>query len=231
MQNFKEAWKQIVQEEAKQSTTQVISYPAPQLRIDHDKAIWILGEEEFGNQLSFFVAKVFMQTTVFNSNGNLVLKSQIFNPKERSKALVLYSMNGIFTGNLLVEALKRLEEEEFSVINAWVLPIVIVSKEPIKAVWEAKRSALKVLINFMREENLNTLTGHELTVKLVKQKSGVKTWSEPKVVSVKSADSVSDDVLKIAYEYLSEFEQFRTQYNNSLFKNASTSDDDIPLEL
>jgi hypothetical protein len=224
-------WKQIVQEEAKQSSTQTISYPAPQLRINHDKAIWVLGEEELGNQLSFFVAKVFMQTTVFNSNGNLVLKSQIYTPKERSKALVLYSMNGVFTGNLLVEALKRLEEEEFSVINAWVLLIVIVSKEPIKAVWEAKRSALKVLINFMREENLNTLTGHELTVKLVKQKSGVKTWSEPKVVSIKNVDSVSDDVLKIAYEYLSEFEQFRTQYNNSLFKNASTSDDDIPLEL
>jgi uncharacterized HAD superfamily protein len=58
----------------------------------------------------------------------------------------------------------------------------------------------------------------------------VKTWSEPKVVSVKSVDNVSNDVLKIAYEYLSEFEQFRTQYNNSLFKNTS-SDDDIPLEL
>lgn len=230
MQNFKEAWKQIVQEEVKQSTTQAISYPAPQLKIDHDKAVWVLGEEELGNQLSFFVAKTYAQTTVFNSNGNLVLKSQIHTPKERSKALVLYSMNGVFTGSLLIEALKRLDETELTIINAWVLPIVIVAQKPLKAVWEAKRSALKVLINFMREENLSTLTGHELTVKLVKQKSGVKTWSEPKVVSVKSVDNVSDDVLKIAYEYLSEFEQFRTQYNNSLFKNTS-SDDDIPLEL
>jgi hypothetical protein len=231
MQNFKEAWKQIVQEEVKQSTTQAISYPAPQLKIDHDKAVWVLGEEELGNQLSFFVAKTYAQTTVFNSNGNLVLKSQIHTPKERSKALVLYSMNGVFTGSLLIEALKRLDETELTIINAWVLPIVIVAQKPLKAVWEAKRSALKVLINFMREENLSTLTGHELTVKLVKQKSGVKTWSEPKVVSVKSVDNVSDDVLKTAYEYLSEFEQFRTQYNNSLFKNVATSDDDIPLEL
>jgi len=230
-QNFKETWKQLIQEEVKQSTTQMISYPAPQLRINHDKAVWELGEEEFSNQLSFFVVRVYAQTTVFNSNGNLVLKSQIYAPKERTKALVLYSMNGVFTGNLLVEALKRLEETELTIINAWVLPVVVVLKEPVKAVWEAKRSSLKVLINFIREENLSTLTGHELTVKLVKQKSGMKTWSEPKVVSTKTVDGVSDEVLKVAYEYLSEFEQFRTRYNNTIFKNASTSDNDIPVEL
>jgi hypothetical protein len=57
-------------------------------------------------------------------------------------------------------------------------------------------------------------------------------WSEPKVVSVKSVENVSDNVLKVAYEYLSEFEQFRTQYNNTLFKNSADTDlDDIPLEL
>jgi len=231
-QNIRETWKQLIQEEVKQSVSSTISYPAPQLKIDHDKAIWVLGEgQELGNQLSFFVVKTYAQTTVFNSNGNLVLKSQIYTPKERSKTLVLYSMNNLFTGNLLVEALKRLEETELTIINAWVLSIVIVSKELQKAVWEAKRSALKVLINFMREENLSTLTGHLLDVKLVKQKSGVKMWSEPKVVSVKSVESVSDDVLKVAYEFLTEFEQFRNQYNNTLFKNASISDDDTPLEF
>jgi hypothetical protein len=229
MQDLKQAWKQLIQEEAKQSSTQALSYPALQLRIDHDKATWVLEEKDLGNSLSFFVAKVYSQTTVFNSNGNLVLKSQIYAPKERNKALVLYSLNGVFTGNLLVEALKRLEETELTIINAWVLPIIIISNEPQKAVWEAKRSALKVLINFMREENISTLTGHELTVKLVKQKSGVKTWSEPKVVAVNTVDSVSDDVLKVAYEFLSEFEQFRTKYNNSVFSNASEGD--IPLEL
>jgi len=228
MQDVRNVWKQLQAEESKTSAS-VPSYPAPQLRIDHDKAVWMLGEQEIGNQLSFFVCKVYAQTTVFNSNGNLVLKSQIYAPRERNKALVLYSMNGVFTGNLLVEALKRLEEEEFSVINAWVLPIIIVSQEPLKAVWEAKRSSLKVLINFMREENISTLTGHELTVKLVKQKSGVKQWSEPKVIGMKSVDAVSDDVLKVAYEFLSEFEQFRTKYNNSVFSNAP--EDDIPLEL
>jgi hypothetical protein len=233
MQDLRQAWKQLIQEEIKQGATQVLSYPAPQLRINHDKATWILGEgQELGNQLSFFVVKVYAQTTVFNSNGNLVLKSQIYTPRERNKALVLYSINGVFTGNLLVEALKRLEETELTIINAWVLPIVIVAQEPLKAIWEAKRSALKVLINFMREENLSTLTGHELTVKLVKQKSGVKMWSEPKILSVKSVENVSDDILKVAYEYLSEFEQFRAQYNNSLFKNTSDTDlDDLPLEL
>jgi len=232
MQDIRSAWKQILQEEVKQSSTQVLSYPTPQLKIDHDKTVWVLEGQELGNQISLFVVKVYMQTTVFNSNGNLVLKSQIYTPRERSKALVLYSMNGVFTGNLLAEALKRLDEAEFSVINSWVLPIVIVSKELLRAVWEAKRSALKVLINFMREENILTLTGHQLDVKLVKQKSGMKIWSEPKVVSVKSVEIVSDDVLKVAYEYLSEFERFRTQYNNSLFKNTTDSDlDDTPLEL
>jgi hypothetical protein len=232
MQDLKQVWKQILQEEAKQSTTQVLSYPVPQLKINHDKAIWVLGEQELSNQISFFVVKVFAQTTVFNSNGNLVLKSQIYTPRERSKTLVLYSMNNVFTGNLLVEALKRLEETELTIINAWVLPVVIVAQEPIKAVWEAKRSALKVLINFMREENIFTLTGHELVAKLVKQKSGVKTWSEPKIVAVKSVDNVSDEVLKVAYEFLPEFEQFKSQYNNSLFKNTSDTDlDDLPPEF
>jgi len=228
--NIREAWKQILQEEAKQSSTQVLSYPAPVLKIDHNEAVWVFGEgQKLGNQISFFITKVFMQTTVLNSNGNLVLKSQIYVPRERSKALVLYSMNGVFTGNLLVEALKRLEETELIIINAWVLPVVIVAQEPIKAVWEAKKSSLKTLINFMREENLTTLTGHELSVKLVKQKSGMKIWSEPKVVSVKSVDNVSDNILKTAYEFLSEFEQFRSQYNNSLFKNTSDTDlDDLP---
>jgi len=232
MQDIRNAWKQILQEEAKQSTTQMLSYPAQQLRINHDKATWMLGEQELGNQISFFIVKTFMQTTVFNSNGNLVLKSQIYAPRERSKALVLYSMNSVFTGNLLVEALKRLEETELTIINAWVLPVVIVAQEPVKAVWEAKRSALKVLINFMREENLTTLTGHELTAKLVRQKSGVKNWSEPKIVAIKTVDAVSDDVLKVAYEFLSEFEEFRNKYNSGVFRNASDTDlDDIPLEL
>jgi hypothetical protein len=232
MQDLKQVWKQLVQEETKQNTNQVLSYPAPQLRIDHDKAVWVLEEQELGNQISFFIAKVYAQTTVFNSNGNLVLKSQIYTPRERSRALVLYSINGVFTGNLLVEALKRLEETELTIINAWVLPVVIVAQEPIKAVWEAKRSALKVLINFMREENISTLTGHEITAKLVKQKSGVKNWSEPKVVAVKTVDAVSDDVLKVAYEFLSEFEEFRNKYNSGVFKNTSDTDlDNIPLEL
>jgi hypothetical protein len=232
MQDIKQVWKQLMQEEAKQSTAQVLSYPAPQLRIEHDKAVWLLnGEQELGNQLSLFVVRTYAQTTVFNSNGNLVLKSQIYTPRERSKALVLYSMNNVFTGNLLVEALKRLEEEEFTIINAWVLPVVIVSQELTKAVWEAKRSALKVLINFMREENISTLTGHQLDVKLVKQKSGVKMWSEPKVVAVKSVENVDEKVLKIAYEFLSEFEQFRTKYNNSVFSSPENDLDDVPIEL
>jgi hypothetical protein len=227
MQNFKEVWKQLQQEEAK-PTTSLPTYPALQLKINHDKAIWTLGEEqELGNQVSVFIAKTYAQTTIFNSNGNLVLKSQIFTPKERSKALVLYSLGGQFTNTLLVEALKNINEEEFSVINAWILPVVITStKEPVKAVWEAKRSALKSLINFMKEENINSLTGYELTIKLVKQKNGVKIWAEPKVMSMKHVDNIPDNILKTAYEYLTEFEQFRVKYNSAVFRR--TDNDDLP---
>jgi len=227
MQNFKEAWKQLQQEEAK-PTTSLPTYPAQQLKINHDKAIWTLGEEqELGNQVSVFVVKTYAQTTIFNSNGNLVLKSQIFTPKERGKALVLYSLSGQFTNTLLVEALKNINEEEFSVINSWILPVVITStKETVKAVWDAKRSALKSLINFMKEENISSLTGYELTIKLVKQKNGVKVWAEPKVVSMKHVDNLSDDILKTAYEYLTEFEQFRVKYNSAVFRR--TDNDDLP---
>lgn len=230
MQDIREAWKQLQQEEAK-PTTSLPTYPAPQLRINHDKAIWMLGEEqELGNQMSVFIVRTYAQTTIFNSNGNLVLKSQIFTPRERNKALVLYSMGGQFTNTLLVEALKNINEDEFSVINAWILPVVITStKEPVKAVWEAKRSALKSLINFIKEEGINSLTGYELTIKLVKQKNGVKIWAEPKVVGIKHVDNLSDDMLKVAYDYLTEFEQFRVKYNTTVFRKPDN--DDIPLEL
>jgi hypothetical protein len=227
MQDIKQTWKQLQQEEVK-PTTSLPTYPAPQLRINHDKAVWTIGEEqELGNQVSVFVVKTYAQTTIFNSNGNLVLKSQIFAPRERNKALVLYSMGGQFTNTLLVEALKNINEDEFSVINAWILPVVITStKEPLKAVWEAKRSALKSLINFIKEESISSITGYELTIKLVKQKNGVKIWAEPKVVGVKHVDNLSDDILKIAYEYLTEFEQFRLKYNTTVFRKVSS--DDLP---
>jgi len=229
MQNIRETWKQLQAEETR-PTTSLPTYPAPLLKINHDKAIWILGEEqELGNQVSLFIVKTYAQTTIFNSNGNLVLKSQIFSPRERNKALVLYSLGGQFTNTLLTEALKNINEEEFSVINAWILPVVITSnKELQKAVWEAKRSALKSLINFMKEESINSLTGYELTIKLVKQKNGVKIWAEPKVVGVKHVDNISDDILKTAYDYLTEFEQFRVKYNTSVFRR--TEDEDL-LEL
>jgi hypothetical protein len=227
MQDIREAWKQLQQEEVKPATS-LLTYPAPQLRINHDKAVWTIGEEqELGNQVSVFVVKTYAQTTIFNSNGNLVLKSQIFAPRERNKALVLYSMGGQFTNTLLVEALKNINEDEFSVINAWILPVVITStKEPLKAVWEAKRSALKSLINFIKEESISSITAYELTIKLVKQKNGVKIWAEPKVVGVKHVDNLSDDILKIAYEYLTEFEQFRLKYNTTVFRKVSS--DDLP---
>ncbi len=234
MQDIRNIWKQLQQEEAR-PTTSLPTYPAPPFKINHDKSIWVLGEvegQELGNQVSVFIVKTYAQTTVFNSSGNLVLKSQIYTPRERSKALVLYSMNNVFTGNLLVEALKRLDETELTIINAWVLPVVIVAQTPIKAVWEAKRSALKSLINFMKEEGISSLTGYELVVKLVKQRNGVKIWSEPKVISVKSVDSVSDEVLKTAYEFLSEFQEFVSKYNSGVFRNTSNTDlDDAPFEL
>ena len=227
MQDLRKIWKQL-QEEAKPSTS-LPSYPAPQLKINHDKAIWTLEDQEIGNQVAVFIVKTYSQTTIFNSNGNLVLKSQIFTPREKPRALVLYSLGGQFTHTLLTEALKNINEAEFSVINSWILPVIITtSKEPQKAVWEAKRSALKSLINLMKEETINNLAGYELTLKLVKQKNGVKIWAEPKVISVKPLDNIPEDTLKLGYEYLSEFEQFRIKYNTTSFKSQT---DDIPIEL
>lgn len=229
MQDLKQVFRQLQAEEAKPSAS-LPAYPVPQLKINHDKAVWVLGEEqELGNQVSVFVVKTYAQTTVFNADGRLVLKSQIFTPRERSKALVLYSLGGQFTNTLLTEALKNINKDEFSVINAWILPVIITNTEPQKAVWEAKRSALKSLINFMREEAINSLTSYEITLKLVKQKSGVKIWAEPKVMSVKSVDHISEDILKLAYEYLTEFEQYKFKYNTTVFMSQNA--DDIPVEL
>jgi len=230
MQDIKQVWKQLAAEERKPSAS-LPTYPAPQIKINHDKAVWMLGEDqELGNQVSVFVLSTYSQSTVFNADGKLVLKSQIYAPRERSKALVLYSIGGQFTNTLLTEALRTINEDEFSVINAWVLPVVITStKEQVKAVWEARRSALRSLINFLKEEGLPSLTGHEISVKLLKQRNGVKLWAEPKVVGVKSVDHISDDVLKIAHEYLTEFEQFKVRYNTTVFRSQNS--DDMPIEL
>ncbi len=173
-----------------------------------------------------------MQTTVVNLNGSLVLKSQIYTPKEKSRALVLYSIDGQFTNTLLTEALRHIDETEFTVINSWILPVIITSppqnqKEPIKAWWNANRSALKALINLLKEEQLKSLTGYEITSKLIKQRAGMKTWAEPKIVNIKNLDSVSENTLKIAYEYLTTWESFRVQYNSVIFKKQ----EDTSLEL
>ncbi|MDM7320302.1 MAG: hypothetical protein P3W91_001070 [Fervidobacterium sp.] len=229
MKDFKQIWKQLQAEEAKSSVS-LPAYPAQQLKINHDKASWILEEQELGNQVSMFVIKTFAQTTVFDSNGRLILKSQIYTPREKAKALVLYSIGGQYTNTLLTEALKNINEDEFSVVNSWILPVVITSTKKLqKAVWEAKRSALKSLINFMKEESINRLSGYELKTKLVKQKNGVKIWSEPKVVGAKSVEYVDEDILKFAYEYFTEFEQFIVKYNTTIFRSQNT--DDIPVEL
>jgi hypothetical protein len=225
--NIKEVWKELVSEEAKPSVS-LPSFPAKQLKINHDEAVWMLEDQKLSNQISMFVVRTYMQTTIFNTDGRLVLKSQIYTPKERSKALVLYSLGGQFTNSLLTEALKHIEEQEFSVINSWILPVVITSqKEPAKAWWDAKRSSLKVLINLMKEEQINTLSGYELVVKLVKQKNGVKMWSEPKVMAIRNIEVLSENILKLAHEYLVEWEQFRIKYNASSFKQ----DNDISIEL
>ena len=225
--NIKEVWKEFISEEAKSSAS-LPSFPAKQLKINHDEAVWMLEDQKLSNQISIFIVRTYMQTTIFNPDGRLVLKSQIYTPKERNKALVLYSLGGQFTNTLLTETLRQIEEQEFSVINSWIIPVVITSqKEPTKAWWDAKKTSLKVLINFMKEEQISSLTGYELVVKLVKQKNGMKIWSEPKVIAIRNLEVLSENVLKVAHEYLVEWEQFRIKYNTSSFKQ----DQDIPIEL
>jgi len=232
-QDFKQVWKELQEQETKPATSLPV-FPEKQLKIDHDKAVWILsnGEAptELGNQISMFIVRNYLQTTVFNADGRLVLKSQLYTPKERNKALVLYSLGGQFTNTLLTEALRQIDDTEFTVINSWILPVIITSqKEPIKAWWDAKRSSLKALINLMKEEGIKSLVGYEITAKLIKQKNGMKTWSEPKITSIKNLEAVSENILKLAHEYLTVWESFRIQYNSFVFRKQE--DGDIPIEL
>jgi len=234
MQNFKQVWKEMLEQEAKPASS-LPTFPGPQLKIDHDKAVWVLnlnGETvELGNQVSMFVVRMYMQTTVFNADGRLVLKSQLYTPREKQKALVLYNINGQFTNTLLAEALRHIDDTEFTVINSWILPIIITStKEPTKAWWDAKRSALKALINLMKEEGIKSLAGYEIAAKLIKQKNGMKMWSEPKITNLKNFEAVPENSLKIAHEYLTTWESFKVQYNSFSFKKQQ-EDDDIPVEL
>jgi hypothetical protein len=222
--------------------------PALPLKIDHKGARWYLEEflginEEngektineipLGSKISVFFAKVYGITTVFNKDGRLVLKSQIYNLKERSKAVVLYSMNNQFTGELLVSSLERLEGGEFTIINAWLSPVVITTtdKQIHKAVWEIKKTALRNLINYMKQNEIPTLVGRELFLGLTKKKEGMRVWCEPfvddKTQPPKRVEEVSDEVLKLALELLSEFEEYKNKVNSMAFKK----DDDIPLEL
>jgi len=233
MQNFKQVWKEMLEQEAKPATS-LPQFPERPLKIDHDKAVWVLsnGEAtaELGNQVSMFVVRTYLQSTVFNADGRLVLKSQLYTPREKQKALVLYSLGGQFTNTLLAEALRHIDDTEFTVINSWILPVVITSqKDPVKAWWEAKRSSLKALINLMKEEGIRSLVGYEITAKLIKQKNGMKMWSEPKITSLKNFETVQENVLEIAHEYLTTWESFRVQYNSFSFKKQQ--EDDIPIEL
>jgi len=257
MQNIRETWKHIVQTEEetfkpkpkpKKPKVEIPQPPALPLKINHADMLWYLEEflginEEngekivnkiyLGSKIFVFFAKVYGITTVFNDDGKLVLKSQIYNLKERNKALVLYSLNGQFNGELLVSALEKLENGEFTIINAWLSPVVITTTkgEIHKAVWEIKKTALRNLINYMKQNEIYTLVGWELFLGLVKKKEGMRVWCEPfvddKTQPPKRVDEVSDEVLKIAFNLLSEFEEYKSKFNSLTFKQ----DDDIPLEL
>jgi hypothetical protein len=255
-QDVRNAWVQIAQaeEEAfkpkpKKPKVEIPQPPALPLKIDHKGAKWYLEEflginEEngekmiketpLGSKISVFFAKVYGITTVFNEDGKLVLKSQIYNLKERNKALVLFSLNNQFTGELLVKALENLEDSQLTIINAWLSPVVITTtdKQIHKAVWEIKKTALRNLINYMKQNDMPTVVGRELFFGLTKKKEGVRVWCEPvvddKTQPPKRVEEVSEDVLKLAFELLSEFEQYKAKFNSLTFKQ---DDDDIPLEL
>jgi len=222
--------------------------PALPLKIDHNFAKWyleeflgvneengekIINQIQLGSKISVFFAKIYGITTVFNGDGKLVLKSQIYNLKERNKALVLFSLNNQFTGELLVNALEKLEGEEFTIINAWLSPIIITTTngEIHRAVWEIKKTALRNLINYMKQNEIPTLVGRELLLGLTKRKEGMRVWCEPfvddKTQPPKRVEEVSEHVLKLAFEFLSEFEKYKTKFNSLTFKQ----DDEIPVEL
>ncbi len=255
MQDIKNIWVQIAQAEeeafkpkSKKPKVEIPQPPALPLKIDHKGARWYLeeflgvneetGEKQvneisLGSKISVFFAKVYGITTVFNEDGKLVLKSQIYNLKERNKAVVLYSLNNQFTGELLVSSLEKLEGSEFTIINAWLAPVVITTtdKQIYKAVWEIKKTALRNLINYMKQNEIYTLVGRELFLGLTKKKEGVRVWCEPfvddKTQPPKRVEEVSDEVLKLAFELLSEFEEYKNKFNSLTFKQ----DDDIPLEF
>lgn len=257
MQDVRNIWTQIAQaeEEAfkpkpkpKKPKTELPQPPALPLKINHNFAEWYLEEflginEEngekminkisLGSKISVFFAKIYGITSVFNEDGKLVLKSQIYNLKERNNALVLYSINNQFTRELLVNALEKLEGSEFTIINAWLSPVVITTTDGQihRAVWEIKKTALRNLINYMKENEIFTLVGRELFLGLTKKKQGMRVWCEPfiddKTQPPKRVEEVSDAVLKVAFDYLSEFEKYKAKFNSLTFKQ----DDDIPLEL
>lgn len=253
--DIKETWKQLVQTEEEafkpkpKKKVEIPKPPAPSLKIDHKGVRWFLeeflgtdeatgekltNETPLGSKISVFFAKIYGVTTVFNEDGKLVLKSQIYNLKERSKALVLYSLNNQFSGELLVEALEKLEGGEFTIINAWLSPVVITTTDGkiYKALWEIKKTALRNLINYMKQNEIPTLVGRELFLVLTKKKEGVRVWCEPiiddKTQPPKRVEEVAEDVLKIAFDFLSEFEQYKTKFNSLTFKQ---DEDEIPLEL
>ncbi len=255
-QDVRTVWMQLTQaeEEAfkpqpkpKKPKVELPQPPALPLKIHHTETMWYLeeflgineenGEKMFnkiflGSKISVFFAKIYGITTVFNEDGKLVLKSQIYNLKERNKALVLFSLNNQFTSELLVNALEKLEGGELTIINAWLSPVIITAKKQThKAIWEIKKTALRNLINYMKQNEIPTLVGRELLLGLTKKKEGMRVWCEPfvddKVQPPKRVEEVSEEVLKLAFELLSEFEEYKAKFNSLTFKQ----DDDIPVEL
>ncbi len=254
-QDIRSIWVQLTQaeEEAfkpkpKKPKIEIPQPPALPLKIHHTEVSWYLEEflgidEEngekivnkifLGTKISVFFAKIYGLTTVFNEDGKLILKSQIYNLKERNKAVVLYSLNNQFTGELLVSALEKLGGGEFTIINAWLSPVVITTLDGQihKAVWEIKKTALRNLINYMRQNEVPTLVGRELFLGLTKKKEGMRVWCEPfvddKTQPPKRVEEVSEEVLKSAFELLSEFEEYKNKFNSLTFKQ----NDDIPIEF
>ena len=201
----------------------VVQYPAPFLTIAHSYGTWTLSDRSskenlsLGRDIEFLTTQAYYQSKVFSPSGVLKMVSQIVLPNEKENML------NVLTGELWKDVVV---EEGDTVVNSWLIPVVIVSKdEPIKAIWEVKKASMRTLINFMRESDLRNLNTLHIKATIIVKRDGDVKWGEPKIAHYQPLKEVRDEKLLLTVlELLKTFEEFRKAYNMQAIQNDEQFD-------
>ena len=208
-----------------------VAYPTKIFGVDHQQAVFTLTDratkeqEIIGSRAEFVLLRAYLQTRVFTMMGVLKYISQIVLPNEKRNMLELK------TSLKWSEVASSIKDED-NVVNILVVPILLIRNGNYeKYIAEFKGIILKNLIDFRANEKLNNLNGLILNVELKKRDLKIRKYAELEVIAFrKLLDEKDEKLFQVAYDWLTEFEDWRKKYDVVQALSNETEEIEIPAE-